>query len=107
LVTSYNGWIASRNSADFGGLDNRPIPGTDNVRYAPGVRAGAVAVIAFWWGWQWHTRIEPLVTPGCWGYFYKNSANSATRLSIPTGCAAPWPARRCSRGGPRRRWSMS
>lgn len=88
MVTSYNGWKASKDPADFGGLDNSVIPGTDGVRYAPGIRAGAVATIAFWWGWQWHTRVERLVTPGCWGYFYKQSANSANLLSCHAGATA-------------------
>ena len=88
MLTSYNGWTASANPADFGGLDNSVIPGTDGVKYAPGVRSGHVATIAFWWGWQWHTRVERLVAPGCWGYAFKHSANSAALISCHAGATA-------------------
>lgn len=88
MVASYNGWVASRNPADFGDLDNRVIPSTVDCKYSPGVRAGDVATIAFWWGWQWNVRVERLVNPGNWGFFFKQSANSAALLSCHSGGTA-------------------
>lgn len=80
MALSYNGWPASRNAADFGGLDNRVVPGT-TVKLAPGVRAGDVAIVAFFTAWMWNTHIEKLFSPGCWGHTWKNSANSKALLS--------------------------
>lgn len=88
MDASYNGFAASKDPAELGGLDNRVIPGTDGAKYAPGIRAGAIAVIAFWWGWQWTTRIERIVPGTCWGYFWKNSANSKALLSCHSGGSA-------------------
>lgn len=80
MANSYNGWSASPNPRDFGGLDNRPIPGT-NVKLAPGVRAGDVATVLFYVAEQLNRRVEKAVAPGCWGYNYKNNANNPSQLS--------------------------
>ena len=80
MANSYNGWSASPNPRDFGGLDNRPIPGT-NVKLAPGVRAGDVATVLFYVAEQLHRRVEPAMTPGCWGFNYRNNVNNPGQLS--------------------------
>lgn len=81
LITSYNGWTASQNPADFGGLDNRDVPGAPGIKLAPGVRAGDAATVLFYVAAQLHKRVEPGVMPGCWGYSYRASKNSAALLS--------------------------
>lgn len=85
---SYNGWLASKTPSVFGGLDNSDVPGAPGVKLAPGVRKGDVATVAFWTAWQWHTTVEPLKTPGCWGWFYKMSANSAALISCHSSATA-------------------
>lgn len=80
MANSYNGWLASPNRNDFGGLDNRPIPGT-NVKLAPGVRAGDVATVLFYVAEQLNNRVERAITPGCWGYSYRNNVNNPNQLS--------------------------
>lgn len=80
MATSYNGWLASPNRNDFGGLDNRPIPGT-NVKLAPGVRAGDVATVLFYVAEQLNKRVERAISPGCWGYAYRNNVNNPGQLS--------------------------
>ena len=86
MVTSYNGYLASPNPADFGGLDNQVVPGT-NVKLAPGVRRGEVAFIAFFTAWFWNKYIERLVSPGCWGFAYRQNrnANNLSNHSSATG----------------------
>jgi hypothetical protein len=80
MATSYNGWSASTNPANFGGLDNRVIPGT-NVKLAPGVRAGDVATVLFYVAEQLHKRVEKAITPGCWGFNYRANVNNPKQLS--------------------------
>lgn len=80
MANSYNGWLASPNRNDFGGLDNRPIPGT-NVKLAPGVRAGDVATVLFYVAEQLNKRVERAISPGCWGYAYRNNVNNPNQLS--------------------------
>lgn len=80
MANSYNGWLASANPRDFGGLDNRPIAGT-NVKLAPGVRAGDVAVVLHYVAEQLNRRVEQAITPGCWGYNYRANVNNPNQLS--------------------------
>ena len=37
---------------------------------------------------MWNTHVEPLVTPGCWGYSYRASANSKALLSCHSSATA-------------------
>jgi hypothetical protein len=87
MTTSYNGWTASKNSAEFGGLDNSPIPDTD-VTFAPGFRRGDVAFVLQQFFARFHVRVEPLVAGWCWGYFFKTSANSAALISCHSSASA-------------------
>lgn len=98
METSYNGWTASPNPADFGGLDNTQIAGTDVV-FAPGFRAGDVAYVFGRYFAEYHKRIEPLVGGWCWGYNYKRSANSNALISChASGTAGDANAPRHSNG---------
>lgn len=80
MATSYNGWTASPDRNDFGGLDNRVIPGTD-VKLAPGVRNGDVATVLFYVAEQLHKRVEPAVAGTCWGYHYRPNVNNPDQIS--------------------------
>lgn len=83
MVASYNGFKASKNPADFGGLDNSFIPGT-SAKLAPGVRAGDVATIAFDFCAEFDKRVEDIdafAGGDEWGYYFKQSANSKALLS--------------------------
>lgn len=74
MAVSYNGWSASTDNRDFGGLDNRAVAG---VHMAPGVRAGDVATVLFYVAEQFHHRVEALVPGWCWGYYYRQNRNAA------------------------------
>lgn len=62
-MTSQNGWPLIGSSQ----LDNSPIPGTD-VRPVPGLLKGDVAWLLRWVGGEFNKRVDPLITPGCWGW---------------------------------------
>lgn len=102
MTTSYNGWLASEAPADFGGLDNRIVPGTIGVRLSPGVRAGDVATVLFYVASQLDRRVEDgdLYSAGDeWGYYFKHSANSASLISChSSGTAFDWNATRHPNG---------
>ena len=55
---SYNGWPASKNPADFGGLEKLVVAGES---FMPGVRAGDVATVLRYVAEQMHRRVEPVV----------------------------------------------
>lgn len=78
-VYSYNGWLASPNPADFGGLDNSVVPGT-NVKLAPGVRKGDVAIVLFYVAEQLNKRVEA-AGEGCWGYNFRLNTNNKATIS--------------------------
>jgi hypothetical protein len=77
MTVSYNGWTASQAPAAIGVapfiVNGVPFPG--------GVRSGDVAAVFRYLVEQFARRVEGLITPGCWGYYYKQSANSAALLS--------------------------
>lgn len=90
MPTSYNGWSASRNPADFGGLVPLRV-GTET--FPPGVRAGDVAVVLQYVATQLDARVEPVAFPGGhpaddWGYNYRPSKNSAALLSCHASATA-------------------
>ena len=61
MTTSQNGWAV----LDFGDMDRSAIAG---VTFPNGFRTGDVAYVMHWFFTQFHRRVEPLETPGCWGY---------------------------------------
>lgn len=71
---SQNGWIAGDRSL----IVTVTVPDTDvqlPVRTGP---AGQLLVAA---AHRWHREVEPLITPGCWGYAYRQVRGSTTDLS--------------------------
>jgi murein L,D-transpeptidase YcbB/YkuD len=99
MTASYNGFKASPNPADFGGLDNSFVPGT-GVKLAPGVRAGDVATVLFYVAAQLDARVED-GDPGQdeWGYSYRASKNSASLLSCHASATAfDWNAQKHPNG---------
>jgi D-alanyl-D-alanine carboxypeptidase len=100
-VYSYNGWLASPNPAEFGGLDNRVVPGTTGVKLIPGLRAGDVAVVLFHVAAQLHARVEKgeLYSPGDeWGYSYRQNRNANNLSCHSSGTAFDWNATRHPNG---------
>jgi hypothetical protein len=63
MSTSQNGWPL----VDSTKLDNSPIPGT-SIKAEPGLLKGDVAWLLRWVGSEFNKRVDPLVTPGCWGW---------------------------------------
>lgn len=90
MAESYNGWLASPNPQDFGGLDNRVVPGTE-VKLAPGVRAGDVATVLFYVAAQLHARVEP-AGEGCWGYNFRKNRNANNLSCHGSATAFDWDA---------------
>lgn len=84
MVASYNGWSAAPGGA---GLNVQKLV-VNGVEIAGGVRGGPVYTVMRYVAEQFAARVEPLVDPGCWGGYYKMSANSATLLS----CHSSWTA---------------
>lgn len=101
MTASYNGFKASSNPADFGGLDNSFVPGT-SIRFLPGLRKGDVATVLFYVAAQLDARVEDgdLYVPGDeWGYSYRPSKNSAALLSCHASATAfDWNATRHPNG---------
>lgn len=89
MERSYNGWTASPNPADFGGLTKLVVAGEE---FAPGVRKGDVAtVFQYFWN-QFNARVEPLLKAGWhaaddWGYSYRTNRN-ANNLSCHASATA-------------------
>src|SRR4051794_20096295 len=101
MVTSYNGFLASPNPADFGGLDNRVVPGTANVHLAPGVRAGDCATVLFYVASQLHARVEggDLFAGGDdWGYAFRKNRNANNLSNHSSATAFDWNATRHRNG---------
>lgn len=100
MERSYNGWTASRNPADFGGLTKLVIAGEE---FAPGVRSGDVATIFQYFWTQFHARVEPLVKAEWhqaddWGYNYRPNRNANNLSCHASGTAADGNATRHPNG---------
>jgi murein L,D-transpeptidase YcbB/YkuD len=83
MANSYNGWLASKNPADFGGLSKLVVAGES---FAPGVRSGDVHTVLQYVAEQLHRRVEPVFKQGWheaddWGYHFKANANNPNQLS--------------------------
>lgn len=81
MTSSYNGWPASPNHADLGGLDDREVPGAPGVHLAPGVRAGDVATVLFDFAGKFHAHVEQLRAGDCWGFAFRPDSNNPRLLS--------------------------
>jgi hypothetical protein len=102
VLYAYNGWEASPDPADFGGLDDREVPGAPGVKLAPGIRCGDPAVVLFYFAAQLHARVESgeLYAAGDeWGYSFRPSKNDAKLLSTHGAAVAfDWNATRHPNG---------
>jgi peptidoglycan hydrolase-like protein with peptidoglycan-binding domain len=74
--TSQNGWPAS-SDRDAIGIRTFKVPGAAHVLVP--LRADVAPLLLAFAAW-WHTTVEPLVVPGCWGYAYR-VIRGATALS--------------------------
>ncbi len=97
---SYNGWLASRNPADFGGLASLVVAGES---FAPGVRAGDVHTVLQYVVTQMHLRVEPVYAPGWhtaddWGYSYRKNRNANNLSCHASGTGVDYNATRHPNG---------
>lgn len=91
---AYNGWLASPNPADFGGLEPIVVAGES---FAPGVRAGDVATVLRYVAEQMNARVEPVVKPEWhqaddWGFSYRKNRNANNLSCHSAGCAIDYNA---------------
>lgn len=78
LLTSYNGWPASKDQAEIG-IKSYPVPGTTiKLRCAEKVAPLLVGFAA-----EFHTLIEPIDTGGLddWGYCFRMVRGTTDKLS--------------------------
>lgn len=98
---SYNGWPASPDPDDFGGLEALVVAGEP---FSPGVRAGDVATVLRYVAEQMHRRVEAVVAAGWhqaddWGYSYRANVNNPDTLSChSSGTAIDYNATRHPNG---------
>jgi peptidoglycan hydrolase-like protein with peptidoglycan-binding domain len=90
MPTSYNGWPASPNPADFGGLTPLVVAGES---FAPGVRSGDVHTVLEYVARQLHERVEPVVRNDWhqaddWGFAYRANRNDPNSLSCHASATA-------------------
>lgn len=71
---SQNGYVAGDRSL----IVTLTVPGT-TVQLP--VRKGAPGQLLVAAAARWHREVEPLITPGCWGYAYREIRGSTTDLS--------------------------
>lgn len=100
MPTSYNGYAASPRPADFGGLAKILVAGES---FAPGVRAGDVAVVLEYVAEQLHARVEPVVRADFhqaddWGYSYRRNRNANNLSCHASGTAIDYNATRHPNG---------
>lgn len=94
MPTSYNGYTVTKTPR----LDNSVIPGTNGVKFAPGVLAGDVATVLFFVGFWLNKNIEAAINPGCWGYSYRENRNAANWSCHASATAADYNAPRHPNG---------
>jgi len=100
METSYNGWTASQNPADFGGIQPLVVAGES---FAPGVRKGDVHTVLGYVAEQMHKRVEPIVRPDWhqqddWGYSYRQNRNAANLSCHSSATAIDYNATRHPNG---------
>lgn len=72
---SGNGWSAADR------LPLRPLV-VNGIAFSPGIRDDDdVETVLRYVVEQYAARVEPLVSPGCWGFFYRPNRNDPTSLS--------------------------
>lgn len=88
-----NGWLASADRDDFGGLNNDVVPGTA-VLLAPGVRDDEAGQVLRLFAARFHLEVEGLVRGWCWGYAWRKvregAAISEHAAAVAIDLNAPW-----------------
>ncbi len=75
MSTSQNGWSAGP------GMILRPLI-VGGTAFVPGIRHDdEVHTVLGYVATQFHTRVEPLRNPGCWGYAFRENRNDPNALS--------------------------
>ena len=86
---SYNGWPASIDAKSLGIV---PFV-VEGVSFPGGVRSGDVFTVLHHVATEFNRRVEPLETPGCWGWSYRQNRNAANLSCHSSGtaidCTAP------------------
>jgi hypothetical protein len=82
-ATSYNGWPASVDAASIGVV---PFV-VAGVSFPGGVKGGDVHTVLHHVAAQFHARVEPLITPGCWGWSYRQNRNASNLSCHSSGTA--------------------
>lgn len=108
MATSYNGWPASSTPSRIGINANwEPIPGH---KFPGGIKSGDVETVMTYFVRQLHSRVERIDRDAIkdeWGYNYKASANSPSKLSChASGTAFDYNATRHPNGR-RGTWAWS
>ena len=80
---SYNGWPASIDSSAVG-VEPFKVAGVD---FPGGVRGGDVATVLRYVAEQYHRRVQPLASPGCWGWSYRQNRNANNLSCHSSGTA--------------------
>lgn len=83
-TTSYNGWPASENPTDIGVI---PLV-VHGIEFPGGVRGGDVHTVLEYVATRFHEHVEPLVSPGCWGWSYRPNRNNPNTLSCHASATA-------------------
>lgn len=84
METAYNGWPASK---DPKAINVVPLI-VGGVEFVGGVRGGDVHTVLEHVAAQYHHRVEPLVSPGCWGWSYRPNRNDPSKLSCHAAACA-------------------
>lgn len=82
-VYSYNGWPASVDAAAIGVIPFE----VAGVSFPGGVKGGDVWTVLHHVASEFHRRVEPLETPGCWGWSYRQNRNAANLSCHSSGTA--------------------
>ena len=82
-ATSQNGWPASSSPSAIG-ITALTVGGHS---FPSGVRGGQVHTILGYVARRFHTEVEGLITPGCWGYNYRVISGSTSLSNHASGTA--------------------
>lgn len=88
MTTSQNGWEANANPAL---IDIAPFI-YKGVAFPQGVRSGDVATVLTWVVEQLDINVEPIKTPGCWGFDYRPISGSGGLSNHSSGTAVDYNA---------------
>lgn len=80
---SYNGWPASVDATSIG-VAPFTVAG---ISFPGGVKSGDVHIVLHHVASEFHARVEPLVSPGCWGWSYRQNRNAANLSCHASGTA--------------------